>query len=1336
MSLFSRSKPLKYSLITLAVVIVLLGLLMGAFQIAVSRVPEYRVQLQQWVNDKTGFVIEFSRIGARLRRYGPELVFYDATVRTADRTRVLATARRGSVGFDLWTSMSERRLTAGRFTLDSPEIALIRTLDGRVRLLGQSSLNEGQGTKTIAVESLPVGQFRVRNAVVSFRDEITGRGPWSLSGISFTLSRQRALLELEGSASLPRTLGESLEFSARVAGDLGSVESLASSFAVHGEGLDLAGWADVMPNQWLAPETGHGSIDMSVSFRGAHADAVTARVDLAHVSATAPEWIIPLPGPDPLQPLDDHDAECEASACDAGDDATPDDKTGEQSADTTGVKLPAAPSLVAFDRLAMNFAAARHADTWEASVTDLDISRKSAPWQAQKIVAKWSQTDVGAMSIAVNADRLVLENLWPLLAYLPESEASAHLRALQARGTITNLALTVATTQRDASLAYEVKADLTDVGVRPVRRMPGISGVTAHIEGDEGNGTAHLDSRQLGFELPRMFRTPLAAQSAQGDVRWQRIPEGWRIASDELRVVTDDGNAQGRIAVTVPQDKSSLVLDLEATGDDLRVASTAKYLPANKLSPKALAWLDQAFVDGRVRDAHVSFKGPTRAVPFRNGEGEFLARGRIEGGVLNYQSGWQPARELGSHFEFRNEGMKVLTGTADVGGLRISQINATFADFKKGVLVVAAQADGELGHALALLQHSPLREALGEQFNGLRGSGAVHGDVSLHLPLKRIANRRILVKTRVSDATVESDLLAAPITSLRGVLTVRQALPESADLQGTWLNGPLQVSIEPVAARTQTAQLTATGRASAEQLTAALKLPSSVKVSGAADWRLSTQLIAQTGDEPRRQQPRKFVLDSDLSGFGIALPYPVGKSEAESRALRAEIEFDGDDELLLRSSLGPVRALLRLSKYAGGWQFDRGGVRADDIAAALPPHPGLRIEGSLDRLVLDDWFAVRGDTPGKTRVSDILRAANLKVGTLQLFGYQFPEVRGMLQAGNDAWKIAVSGPNAAGELTIPEEFTGSQPLTARLDHLVISRENKQSTPSGGRDPRSWPNLRAFVQDFRYEDHSIGSIDLQASRVPMGIRVDSLTIVQAALRGEVQAQWLVTPDGERSQMSASVVSTDVGATLRALNYTPVVEARHGEITAQLSWPGGFDSDFPGRASGTVTVAAEDGQLLSVQPGAGRMLGLFSVAALPRRLSLDFSDLTGEGLSFDKVHGDFELRDGNAYTNNLLLSGPAVEIGIAGRTGLGIHDYDQTAVVTGNLGASLPVAGALAGGPAVGAALLLFSQVFKEPLKGMTRGYYRITGPWDNPVVERVDAAQGKEAANSAREGASM
>ena len=211
------------------------------------------------------------------------------------------------------------------------------------------------------------------------------------------------------------------------------------------------------------------------------------------------------------------------------------------------------------------------------------------------------------------------------------------------------------------------------------------------------------------------------------------------------------------------------------------------------------------------------------------------------------------------------------------------------------------------------------------------------------------------------------------------------------------------------------------------------------------------------------------------------------------------------------------------------------------------------------------------------------------------------------------------------------------------------------------------------------------MELKATRVPQGIRFDNATILAESVRMDAQGQWLNTVDGQHSTLAATIESEDVAATLRALNYTPFIEAKRGAIKADLAWHGGYDDNILEHASGSIRVEAETGQLVNLQPGAGRVLGLFSVGALPRRLALDFSDLTEKGLAFDTVRGDFELRDGNAYTSNLLLRGPAAEIGIAGRTGLGTRDYDQTAVVTGNLGASLPVAGALAGGPVVGPVL---------------------------------------------------
>jgi hypothetical protein len=87
--------------------------------------------------------------------------------------------------------------------------------------------------------------------------------------------------------------------------------------------------------------------------------------------------------------------------------------------------------------------------------------------------------------------------------------------------------------------------------------------------------------------------------------------------------------------------------------------------------------------------------------------------------------------------------------------------------------------------------------------------------------------------------------------------------------------------------------------------------------------------------------------------------------------------------------------------------------------------------------------------------------------------------------------------------------------------------------------------------------------------------------------------------------------------------------------------------------------------------------------------------------------------------MVMKGPSVGIAVSGRTGLVDRTYDQVAVVHANIGSTLPLAGALAGGPALGAALLIFSEVFKGPLQGMTRARYKVTGSWDDPLVERLE-----------------
>lgn len=1303
-------KTIKWLLALAVASVVLLGLTFAAFGVVVSRVPEYRVQLQNWINQRSGLSVEFKTLSARVRLYGPELVFDQAVVRTPDGTRVLATARRGSVGFDLWGSIRNARLTAGRFALESPEIGLIRTEEGRIQLLGQSALPERD--KPFALEELPTGRFHVHNAVVSFRDAITKRGPWSLSGVNFDVTRESSLLELRGDASLPHTLGRELRFSATVEGPLHDAKALVSSFTVDGRDLDLAGWADVLPDEWPAPETGHGAIEVRGALKGAELIQLAADVDLTQVAAVPPMWATPLPVAEALN----------ADSDDAGPRA--ESPRHPQETDPGSALSAARSEMISYPRLAFGMRAQKVQDTWQVAVSNLNMARPTQAWLAAHIDAEWTRTADGHTRASGKTDRIVLDALWPLLAYLPESDAAARLRALNATGTLNNVSFEFERENAQAPPQYSVQGHIDDLGFAPVLRAPGAQGLSGALQMTQAGGELQVASQDVQFELPRMFREPLAAKSVDASVRWRKSDQALTIESDDIRMSGADGRATARFVATLPGDGASPILDLSAQGSDLQVSSTHKYIPAGKLGARTMEWFDRAFVDGKVTAADFTYKGSVQDFPFRKDEGLFLVRGHVENAVFDYQPGWTPASDVTADVEFRNEGMHVHASAANVRGLRVTDATADIPDLKDTHLRIKAGAHGELQDGLDLLTNSPLAPALGEAFARLSGRGPISATIDLDLPIRNLDKRKIEVQARFADATVAMRDVDAPVRSLAGSLTVRNTLVAAAELHGQWLGGPLDVVIKPQGSNAST--LNATGMAAAAQLKPFL--PSAVKLSGATQWQLATEFHTDDGGDADRKTGVR--IESNLRGLGIGLPDPLGKKDDEERAFQVTLEAD-EDAVLARSWLGDVRAIVRVARSNGAWALERGGIRADGNAPALPSHRGLRIEGAVDHFVLDDWLALRGDgsDAGSGRpLSDFLQAANVRVGTFQFGSYRWSDVRGMLQATASGWRVDVEGPGAAGQILIPEQFGGSQVLRATLDRLVLDKPESESTDAGetqdGGDPRSIPNLYVHVADLRMGTRELGTFDLKASRLPQGIRFDSATLDGAAAHAEGQGEWVVTPEGQHSSLKATITSDDVRTTLRALNYGDVIEAKHGELTGDVNWKGGFDFDQLAHATGTISVKGETGQLLAVQPGAGRVLGLFSIAALPRRLALDFKDLTEKGLAFDSVHGDFELRDGSAYTSNLLLRGPAAEIGIAGRTGLISRDYDQTAVITGNLGASLPVAGALAGGPVVGAAVLLFSQVFKEPLKGITRGYYRITGPWDNPTVERVDAASIK------------
>jgi len=133
-------------------------------------------------------------------------------------------------------------------------------------------------------------------------------------------------------------------------------------------------------------------------------------------------------------------------------------------------------------------------------------------------------------------------------------------------------------------------------------------------------------------------------------------------------------------------------------------------------------------------------------------------------------------------------------------------------------------------------------------------------------------------------------------------------------------------------------------------------------------------------------------------------------------------------------------------------------------------------------------------------------------------------------------------------------------------------------------------------------------------------------------------------------------------------------------------------------------------------------------------MDFRDVFDEGFSFDEAKGTMNFKNGISFTDDLVLSSTAAKINISGSTDLVAQTFDYEFAVRPGVSKTLPVIGAIAGGPAGAAAGLALQAMLRDALGEAAEARYTIRGPWTDPQVEpvgkqprsnKIDDGQGQE-----------
>jgi len=1244
-----------------AAIVILLAIAVGIFRLMLPRLPEYQEEIKGWASAALGMQVEFAGMNARWRFTGPELSFFDAVL-VHDATGVsVLDADEVSIGVGLLRLVADRELVVDRVTIRGSTIDLRQDGNGEWILQG-IPVDELFGHRPMQTGDIQVvGQ----DLKVAYEHPASGQLiPFTIRNV--TVSMDDDVLAIESVIDLDPAFGRRLEVSANR--NMGEGADDAWRFYIEADAFSVPGLARLHP--FALPDVDSGTADfvMWFDYDDGHISSATANITVVDLHAI---------GDRPLSPI------------------------GLQG--SFEFSLEPAGWLVGANRLSID----TYDGDWPQTSMQLRLERDGAD---------------AIKGLRGTASFVDLDDLVYLSAWLP-ADYRAVLDKFSPTGILRDLTFEFDGLQ-DEQPDFDVSAALERAGMAGDGERPGIREFTGRVRADRDGGRVEIDATDLYIDVGNRLPEPLVLDDAMGTIIWRRNNDGVIVLSDSIQIRNADFDAQASLQVSVPAGGRSPIIDVDANWSVLDVGAVHRYLPVRVIGPKLYEWLSSALVSGYVRYGTARFDGAVADFPFEDGSGIFRIDARLEDTVLRYSPNW-PAPKF-EHLDLVVENTRLYTeknSAYDLGNV-IEDAHVEIPDLRTPVLHIDTFATGTLQSIKEYASQSPISQFFGGQLDRVEVEGDASFDLEITLPIQDPRSYDFTTRIRTSEGTVRVAGFPPPITDLNGTVTITRDDIVSESLFATFLGSQVDLELARVAdpASPHSVILRGNGRTTARALQAELGVPITGIVQGDMAYKAALRFPNARAVEPG---PMQIAVTSDLYGLQVNLPEPVGKPDEEPLLLSASMEFPATDEITTAGSLGgELNWTGRFLNTNGGWDFDRGVIAIGEYPQSADVR-GLHIHGQVAAISLEEWLAEgrRGDR--EVGLGDRIRRIDLSVDHLYAIGQRFTDHRIEVDRSGRDWLIRVSGKEASGVITVPYDFTAGRPMTLNMERLILPGDDSADpdAPVTRTDPRSLPAVTVHAGEFGLGERAFGELDVTFERTLNGLESTTLRTRDDSFTVTGSAGWIVdsqSEDGQRTFVNATLKSTDVPTTSQRLAYDPGIVSDAMQVTVDIGWPGGPRRDFMNVLAGDVSVSIGEGRLSEVDPGAGRMFGLMSITALPRRLSLDFSDVFESGFGYDKITGDFRIAAGDAYTCNLTLTGPAADVGIVGRAGLEARDYDQAAIVSANVGSTLPVAGLFLGGPQVAAALLVFSQVFKKPLKDVGQVFYTVQGSWDGPGVESADS----------------
>ena len=1343
----------------------LFGLSWGALHgWIVPRIAEFRPQLEAQASRALGVPVRIGRITGKSLGTIPsfelhDVVLLDAQGREAVRLPHVLGALSPS---SLWGLGFEQ------LVIERPEVDIRRAANGKIFVGGLDvSKDTDTGHSAVADWLFSQTEFVVRSGTVRWTDEMRPAPPLALGQVDAVMrnGRHRHLMRLDATPPpewgerfslraifrqplLSRRSGDFLNWNGQVYGEFSRVDvSRVQQYA----GLEKLG---------IALNRGHGALrawsDVSKGkVTGALVDVALRDVDARLGAELEPLAFATLAGRVAAsQQANGFDFSTEGLQFSTRDGLQwPGGNLALVHA--SGTRGTPAHTTLKADRLDLA-ALARIAGRLPLEPSAHALMASLAPrGLVETLDARWQGPldDTSAFSAKGRVADLSVAAL-PAAVAASGGQAGSGAQALPGRPGLSGATVDFNLTQAGGQASVKIAKGALDLpGVFEESRLP-LDQLSVQAQWKSAGEKIDLQLRDLKFE--------------NADVQGQ-AQVGWR---------TDDASAGPPEAGESADRRFPGILDLQGSLSRADGSRVHRYLPL-VLGDEARRYVRDAVVKGQVSDVKFKVKGPVWHLPFADpAQGDFQVSAKMRNGYFVYvpkalqppgAAPWPALTELNGELLFSRASLDIKGASGKIAGLPGLQLvkgEARIADLEHHPAVeVAVDLKGALSDALGFVNTSPVGAMTEHALTGATAGGVADYRFRLRLPINEIDKSTVEGVVTLPGNDLRFRPQAPLLSQLKGVVNLTGQGFTVAGAQGRLLGGEVRIDggTRPLASATgprTSVAFRAQGTVTADGLRQAPELGLApgvaAHISGSAAYN-ATLLF--------RQGVPEFMVSSSLQGMALNLPAPLAKTAETVLPLRFENQLvpgsmDAGQALQdqLSLSIGQVAAVTYLRDISGPQaRVLRGsiGVGLDAGEAAPAPQTGVGAHVNLAALDLDAWEDILGQAAGAAAAQPAAAASApagpsaamsylpnvlaIRARQLKVQGRSLNNVVAGASRDGLNWRANIEAAELGGYVEFRQPGAqGAGRVYARLARLrLAAAEASEVEALLDEQPASIPALDIVVEELELRGKKLGRVEIEAvnrgsTPAEGGLREWRLNKFNVALPEAVltaTGNWAALPTGpraalplnerRRATMDFRLDIADSGKLLARFGMDGVIRRGKGMLQGQVAWMGSpLSLDYPS-LNGELHVDVASGQFMKADPGIAKLLGVLSLQALPRRLTLDFRDVFSQGFAFDFIRGDVTIRRGVAQTNNLQMSGVNAAVLMEGQANIADETQSLKVVVVPEINAGTASLIATAINPVIGLGSFLAQMFLRRPLMEAATQEFQIDGSWYDPIITKVD-----------------